>query len=172
MSAPAVASPDWHGDPRLPCRATLTAGGRDLWFSHDRREREQAHWLCQQRCPRLAECAAQAEADNERHGVWGGVSRDEPEHRAARARPSRLTPEVVARRALRAAVRREQVIAAYHALAPRGLLAVEAAAELGVGVSTLRRALREGRAAGDPRAVLHSEHGARMSPVLRARAAG
>ena len=52
-----------------PCRY-----GVDEWFSDDPELRAVAVTCCQ-RCEVLAECAAAADEQQERHGVWGGSDR-------------------------------------------------------------------------------------------------
>ncbi|MFF8447902.1 WhiB family transcriptional regulator [Streptomyces leeuwenhoekii] len=53
--------------PGLPCRTTP-----DLWFSTDPIERHDAAQQCRQ-CPLLLDCMRYALANDEQHGVWGGV---------------------------------------------------------------------------------------------------
>jgi len=46
----------------------------ELWFSADPAGIQRAQAICA-RCPVRAQCAAAAEANAERHGVWGGTDR-------------------------------------------------------------------------------------------------
>jgi hypothetical protein len=58
---------------------------RDLWFSRSLDDRREACRRCRH-CPIIHKCGAAAEANQERHGVWGGkdfTKADRPRRRGA-----------------------------------------------------------------------------------------
>ena len=62
----ALRRPEWHQ--RAACRGE----GPDRWFSNRQEDVEAASAICAT-CAVVRTCRAQAEADDTRHGVWGGV---------------------------------------------------------------------------------------------------
>jgi len=64
---------------RSPCR------GRDEWTSEDAADRAAALEACSH-CPLQAPCAAYARAADERHGVWAGLDRSDPNARRRQKR--------------------------------------------------------------------------------------
>lgn len=193
--------PDWHDDPRLPCRTDP-----EMWYSDIHVEREQAALTCRTACPRVTECLAGALVRREPFGVWGGQTaaqrrsalvdllgeqnapadpdaQADPDtivacgHRLAerryrggdrghycngcdRERAARTAAERRAGtwlpKAQRTARDRDALMSAYHELAPRRFTLGEAAQALGVSEAKLTRLMSQARAAGDPRAVLHT----------------
>jgi hypothetical protein len=66
--------PEWMSDPRLGC-IRPNVEDPEIFTSDNLRELNTAKAICHARCPLIAECAAWADRNNERHHVWGGQIR-------------------------------------------------------------------------------------------------
>ncbi len=82
LGVPAHAVPAWHRllDELAAVEETPCAGaGRDRWQGNGHQQRAAAD-ACMS-CPVLRACADYADAAGEQHGVWGGYTARERQHR-------------------------------------------------------------------------------------------